>query len=161
MTTKSWKLEPPVKHEKLVITALAVWAMCFAHVIRAATIMEFMGPYEPALLQWAALTALLGGLFRTIFSLQADGRVIRQILPEAGWDAGKALVAGLLVFWAIQALRSYGWLIPSEVRFGAVLTAGVLRFTAVFWLRDFGKEWLAARRAQIINKSVNEPKDAP
>lgn len=148
-----------MKHEKLVIVALAVWAMCFAHVIRAATIMEFMGPYEPELLKWAAITALLGGVLRTIFSLQADGRVIRQILPEAAWDAGKALVAGLLMFWVIQALRSYGWPIPSEVRFGAVLAAGILRFTAVFWLAQAGKEWAEARKAQIVNKPVNEPKD--
>lgn len=148
-----------MKHEKFIIAALAVWAMCFAHVIRAATIMEFMGPYEPELLKWAAITALLGGLLRTIFSLQSDGRVIRQILPEAAWDAGKALVAGLLVFWTIQAIRSYGWPVPSEVRFGAVLAAGILRFTAVFALRDAGREWFEARKAQFVNKPINEPKD--
>jgi hypothetical protein len=161
MKVKNSKLGASVKHKNLVMFLLAAWAMCFAHVIRASTIEEFMGPYDPALLKWAALVALLGGVFRTIFSLQSDARVIRQIAPEAAWDACKALAAGLLVFWAIQALRSYGWAIPSEVRFGAVLVAGILRFTAVFWLRDAGREWLNARKAQFINRPINEPKDAP
>ncbi len=150
-----------MKHEKFIIAALAVWAMCFAHVIRAATIMEFMGPYEPDLLKWAAVTALLGGVLRTIFSLQSDSRVIREILPEAAWDAGKALVAGLLVFWAIQMVRSYGWPVPSEARFGAVLAAGILRFTAVFALRDALGEWWQARKTQFVNKPIAEPKDTP
>jgi hypothetical protein len=150
-----------VNHKNLVLVLLSGWAMCFAHVIRAATIEEFMGPYDPSLLKWAAITALLGGFFRTIFSLQSDARVLRQIAPEAVWDAGKALVAGLLVFWTIQALRSYGWPIPAEVRFGAVLAAGILRFTAVFWLRDAGREWINARKAQFVNRPINEPKDTP
>lgn len=149
------------QHKTLVVVLLFLWAVGFTAVIRASTLEEFMGPYDQSLLKWAAITALLGGVLRTIFSLQSDARVIREIAPEALWDAGKALAAGLLVFWAIQALRSYGWPVPTEVRFGAVLVAGILRFTAVFWLRDFGKEWLDARKAQFVNKPVNEPKDTP
>ncbi len=149
-----------MKPEKFVVIALAVWALCFAHVIRAATLLEFMGPYDSSLLKWAALIALLGGVLRTIFSLQGK-RIVWALLPEAAWDAGKAVIAGVAVFWLIQALRSYGWPVPTEVRFGAVLVAGILRFTALFWLRDAGKEWLEARKAQIVNKPVNEPKETP
>jgi len=109
---------------------------------------------------WAAAFALMGGIFRTIFSLQGR-QIVWTILPEAMWDAAKAVASGLLVFWCIQALRSSGWMVPTEVRFGAVVAAGALRFTAVFWLIDAGREWLEARKAQFVNKPVNEPKDTP
>lgn len=125
---------------------IALWALLFAHTVRAATLSEFMGGYDNQLLQWAAVTALLGGGLRTIFSLQSDKRIVREISIEASWDAMKALAAGLLAFIVVQALRSYGWAIPSEVRFAAVLVAGWSRLATFDLLRD----WLRARRKQVM-----------
>lgn len=125
---------------------IALWALLFTHTVRAATLAEFMGGYDSYLLQWAAVTALLGGGLRTIFSLQSDRRIVREISIEATWDALKALTAGLLAFILVQALRSYGWAIPPEVRFAAVLVAGWSRLATLDWLRD----WLKARRKQVM-----------
>lgn len=125
---------------------LTAWTLLFTHTVKAATLSEFMGGYDGQLLQWAAVTALLGGGLRTIFSLQSDKRIVREISVEATWDAMKALTAGLLAFILVQALRSYGWAIPSEVRFAAVLVAGWSRLATVDWLRD----WLNARRKQVM-----------
>lgn len=147
-----------MKHEKLTVFMFALWALLFAKLVRAVTVHEFMGPYEQDLVVWAAAFALMGGVFRTIFSLQGR-QIVWAILPEALWDAAKAVVSGLLVFWVIQALRSSGWPVPTEVRFGAVVAAGALRFTAVFWLRDLGRDWINERRAQIVKKPIDEPKD--
>ncbi len=130
----------------LIGVLITVWTMLFTHTVRAATLSEFMGAYDTQLLQWAAVTALLGGGLRTIFSLQSDQRIVREISVEATWDALKALTAGLLAFILVQALRSYGWAIPTEVRFAAVLVAGWSRLATVDWLRD----WLKARRKQVM-----------
>lgn len=133
---------------------ITLWAMLFAHTVRAATLSEFMGPYDGQLLQWAAVTALLGGGLRTIFSLQSDKRIVREIMFEATWDALKALVAGLLAFILVQALRSYGWAIPTEVRFAAVLVSGWSRLATIDWLRD----WLKARRKQVMGADFGPSK---
>lgn len=137
------------------ITVLvALWAMVFSHTVRAATLAEFMGGYDGQLLQWAAVTSLLGGGLRTIFSLQSDIRIVREISIEASWDALKALVAGLLAFILIQALRSSGWAIPSEVRFAAVLVAGWSRLATLDLLRD----WLKSKRKQALGADFTTSK---
>lgn len=125
---------------------IAAWATVFAHTVKAATLSEFMGTYDGQLLQWAAVTALLGGGLRTIFSLQSDKRIVREISIEATWDAMKALVAGLLAFIVVQALRSYGWGVPAEVRFAAVLVAGWSRLATIDWFRD----WLRSQRKRAM-----------
>ena len=140
-----------------VVTALMVlWALMFVHTVRAATLTEFLGGYDTQLLQWAAATALLGGMIRTILSLESDKRVVRDIAVTALWDAGKALVAGMLAFVVIQALRSGGLAIPSEIRFTAVLVAGWCRMAAFDWMLDTGKEWLEARKSQVVAKPLDE-----
>lgn len=142
--------------DKYTLLLLSIWSLVFAQTVKAATLSEFMGGYDNQLLQWAAATALLGGLLRTILSLQSDVRVVKHIAIEAAWDALKALVAGLLVFLLIQALRGAGYAIPSEVRFAAILVAGVARMSAVDWLRNAGLAWLDARKAQIVNADVSK-----
>lgn len=144
--------------EKFKLVSLAIWAFFFTQVVQAATTAEIIGNYDPELIYWAAVMALMGGIARTIFSLQ-DSEIYWGTFWTAQWDAGKSLAAGLLVFWLIQIMRSYGWVVPNEMRSGAVLAAGILRFAAVFWLRDLGKEWLEARRSQIVNKPAQEPKE--
>lgn len=150
-----------MKRVPLTLLLVFAWSLCFANVVKAATVQEFMGGYDPELLKWAAITSLLGGFLRTIFSLQSDARVVRQIAPEAAWDAGKALVAGMAAFILIQALRSWGYAIPSEVRFAAVLAAGVTREALLIFLRDFGKDFAAKWRARAIAKTFENfpPKD--
>lgn len=150
-----------MQHERLTLVLLALWGITFSKVIEAATLQQFIGGYDTDLLQWTACIALMGGGLRTIFSLQSDGRLLRQIAPEAVWDAGKALISGLVVFIAIQALSSLGWTVPNEVRFGGVLAAGVFRFTALEWLGQWALQWLNARGAQIVGKPIDEPKEKP
>ena len=144
-----------------VVTALMfLWALLFYRTVQAATLSEFMGGYDHALLQWAAATALLGGLIRTILSLESDKRVITDIAKTAAWDAAKALVAGMLAFIVVQAIRSGGVIIPSEIRFTAVLAAGWSRTAAIDWIFNAGLEWINARKTQLVNKPADE-KDKP
>ena len=140
-----------------VVTALMfVWSLLFYRTVQAATLSEFMGGYDHALLQWAAATALLGGIIRTILSLESDKRVITDIAKTAAWDAAKALVAGMLAFVVVQAIRSGGISVPSEIRFTAVLAAGWSRTAAIDWIFNAGLDWINARKAQIVNKPSNE-----
>lgn len=149
-----------MKHERITLTLLVLWAMGFSHVVKAATLQEFMGPYDTSLLYWAAMTAVMGGVLRSIFGLQSQ-TIDRRSIGEAVWDAGKSLVAGLFAFWIIQALRSSGYTVPTEIRFGAVLVAGILRFTWLGWMAAAGLAWANARKDQIVNRPIAEPKDTP
>ena len=146
---------------RIVTALMVVWALLFVRTVRAATMSEFLGGYDNQLLQWAAATALLGGMIRTILSLESDSRVVRDIATTAMWDAGKALVAGMLAFVVIQAIRSAGVLVPSEIRFTAVLVAGWCRMAAFDWMLSAGREWLDARKAQVVAKPADEKKDTP
>lgn len=144
-----------------VVTALIfLWAVLFVKTVQAATLSEFMGGYDNKLLQWAAATALLGGIIRTILSLESDKRVITDIARTAAWDAAKALVAGLLAFIVVQAIRSGGVIIPSEIRFTAVLAAGWSRTAAIDWIFNAGLEWINARKTQLVARPADE-KDKP
>lgn len=122
-----------VNRHSVTIFLMGAWMFSFVKVVKAATLSEFMGNYDAQLLQWAAATALLGGMIRTILSLESDDRVIKDILKTALVDAFKAFVAGMFMFLAVQMLRSLGWAIPSEVRFTAVLIAGWQRMAALTW----------------------------
>lgn len=152
-----------ITRHRVVVILMMIWALMFVHTVKAATLSEFMGGYDQQLLQWAAATALLGGLIRTILSLESDKRVIRDVATTAVWDAAKALVAGTLAFVAIQAIRSAGVMVPSEIRFTAVLVAGWCRMAAFDWILNLGLEWINARKTQLVNKPAeervnNEPK---
>ena len=150
-----------MKHERVTLLLLALWAVGFSQVVRAATLQEFMGPYESSLLYWAASSAVIGGVLRTIFGLQRKETIDRRTLYEAIWDAGKSLVAGLVAFWLVQAFRSAGYSVPNEIRFGAVILAGVLRFTWLAWLAAAGLAWANARKEQLVNQPLPPPKDTP
>ena len=141
---------------RVTVLLMMLWALMFVHTVRAATLSEFMGNYDQQLLQWAAATALLGGLIRTILSLESDKRVVRDVATAAMWDAAKALVAGMLAFVVIQAIRSAGFLVPSEIRFTAVLIAGWCRMAAFYWMLNAGLEWLNARKTQVVARPADE-----
>ena len=145
-----------MSRHRVVIVLMFLWTMLFVRTVRAATLSEFMGGYDHQLLQWAAATALLGGLIRTILSLESDKRVVSDIAKAAAWDAAKALIAGMLAFFVIQAIRSSGVSIPSEIRFTAVLAAGWSRTAAIDWIFNAGLDWLNARKTQIVNKPAEE-----
>ena len=147
---------PRITRHHVVVGLMTLWALMFVHAVRAATLNEFMGGYDQLLFQWAAASCLLGGGIRTILSLESDHRAVRDIASTAMWDALKSLVAGMLAFVAIQALRSSGLMIPSEVRFTAVLVAGWCRMAAFDWMLNAGREWLEARKAQVVNKPLDE-----
>ena len=144
-----------ITRHHVVITLMTLWALMFVRTVRAATLNEFMGGYDHLLFQWAAATCLLGGCIRTILSLESDHRAVRDIASTALWDALKSLVAGMLAFIAIQFVRSLGVMIPSEVRFTAVLVAGWCRMAAFDYVMNAGREWLDARKAQIISKPLD------
>lgn len=147
-----------MKRERVAIILLAFWAFGFAQIVRAATLNEFMGTYDWQSLRWAAGLAFMGGALRTIFSLQSDTRIVKDIAKEALWDSGKAIVAGLASYVALEFYRSVGGDLPDEVRFTAVLVAGIFRMDTIFWLRDLGKEKLAAFRGAVITKPIESPK---
>ena len=144
-----------ITRHHVVVILMTLWALMFVRTVRAATLNEFMGGYDHLLFQWAAATCLLGGGIRTILSLESDHRAVRDIAMTAMWDALKSLVAGMLAFIAIQALRSSGFMVPSEVRFTAVLVAGWCRMAAFDWIMATGREWLEARKAQIVSKPLD------
>ena len=150
-----------VTRHHVVVALMTLWALMFVHTVRAATLNEFMGGYDQLLFQWAAASCLLGGGIRTILSLESDKRAIRHIAVTAGWDAAKSLVAGMLAFIVIQALRSSGFMIPSEIRFTAVLVAGWARMAAFEWIMNAGKDWLDARKTQVVAKPLEEKKETP
>ena len=139
----------------VVIGLAALWALVFVHTVRAATMSEFIGGYDQMLLQWAAASAVLGGGIRTILSLESDRRAVRDIASTAMWDVVKSLVAGMLAFVAIQFIRSLGVAVPSEVRFTAVLVAGWGRMAAFNYIMNAGREWLEARKTQIVGKPLD------
>lgn len=140
-----------------VVGLMGLWMFFFTKVVKAATLAEFMGAYDSQLLQWAAATAVLGGMIRTILSLESDTRVIKDIAKTAVLDVFKALIAGLFTFLVVQVLRSLGYAIPSEVRFTAVLIAGWQRMAIVFWITDIGKDVIET----LKNKYVNAPTTPP
>lgn len=148
-----------MNRHRATVFLLCIWVLLFYRTVQAATLTEFMGGYDNELLQWAATIALLGGGVRTILSLESDKRVILDIVKTAMWDAAKALVAGMLIFVLIQAVRSSGAAIPNEIRFLAVLAAGWSRIAAVDWFVNAGKDWLEARKVQFVSKTDNKTDD--
>ena len=144
-----------ITRHHVVLGLMTLWVLSFAHVVRAATLNEFMGGYDHQLLQWAAATALLGGVARTTLSLESDRRVIRDIAATALWDAFKSLFVGMLAFIVIQAIRSSGVSVPNEIRFAAVLVAGWGRMAVFEAMKKAGIEWFEARKAQIVAKPLD------
>ena len=150
-----------MNREAITTSLIFVWTLLFAQAVKAATISEFMGAYDHDLIFFAAGSSILGGWIRTILSLQGETRIVWQILPEAVWDTVKALISGMTAFFLIQALRSSGYLVPSEVRFGAVVAAGWSRMAAVDWIVSLAKNWVSAKAKQLSDAPIEKPKDLP
>ena len=140
---------------------LFFWLMLVSKLAQAATLTEFMGPYDPGLIWWAAGLSVVGGWLRTIMSLQGDSRYVIEKFQESLWDTLKALVAGMATFFAIQAIRSTGYTIPSEVRFGAVVAAGWSRMAAVYLITDAIKALVSSKIPPSIYVDGKKPEDKP
>lgn len=149
-----------MKREGITAVLIFIWALFFTRLAQAATLTEFLGPYDPSLIFWAAGLSVIGGWLRTIVSLQGDDRVVIEKLQESVWDTLKALVAGLFTFFVIQAIRSSGYLVPVEVRFGAVVAAGWSRLAAIYWIGDTAKAWVSAKVPSIYVDG-DKQKDKP
>ena len=149
-----------MKREALTTVLIFIWALMFTHLVRAATIAEFIGPYDPSLIYWAAGFSVLGGLLRTILSLQGDERVIVQKVKEWLWNIVNGFIAGMVAFFAVQALRSMGYAVPIELRFGAVVAAGWGGIAAIHWMRDTFKAWVGAKLPSVYVDGY-KPKDKP
>ena len=149
-----------MKRESLTTILIFIWALLFTHLVRAATLAEFVGPYDPALIYWAASCAVLGGVLRTILSLQGDGRVIVEKAKEWAWNIVNGFIAGMVAFFGVQAIRSLGYGVPIELRFGAVVAAGWGGIGAIVWMRESAKNWLGAKVPSIYVDG-HKPKDKP
>lgn len=147
-----------MKREGLTATLIFIWALLFSQLVKAATLQEFIGAYDESLVFFAAGFSLMGGFIRTIMSLQNDDRIVMDKVTEAGWDAMKALIAGMFAFFIIQALRGSGYLVPSEVRFGAVVAAGWSRMAAVDWFVGLIKNWVEKKADQVTQEPLNKDK---
>ena len=147
-----------MKREGVTAVLMFIWAMLFSQMVKAATLSEFMGGYDNSLIYYAAGFSVMGGFIRTIMSLQNDNRIVTAKLSEAAWDALKALIAGMAAFFLIQALRSSGYLVPIEVRFGAVVAAGWSRMAAVDWVVGLVKNWVEKKSAQLSDDPITKDK---
>ena len=147
-----------MKREGSTAALIFLWALLFSQLVKAATVKEFMGAYDESLIFFAAGFSLMGGFIRTIMSLQNDNRIVSEQLKEAAWDAAKALIAGMAAFFLIQALRGSGYLVPSEVRFGAVVAAGWSRMAAVDWFAGLVKNWFEKKADQLSQEPINKDK---
>lgn len=148
-----------MKREAFTTILLFIWLLLVSRLVQAATLVEFMGPYDPGLIYWAAGLSVVGGWLRTIMSLQGDDRYVMEKFTESLWDTLKALISGLFTFFVIQALRSAGYLVPNEVRFGAVVVAGWSRMSAVYWITDIIKNIARSKIPPSIYVSGEKPKD--
>ena len=150
-----------MKREAFTTALIFLWALFFTHLVRGATLAEFMGDYDTSLIYWAAGLSVAGGSIRTILSLQDDDRIIVEKFKESMWDTLKALVAGLFAFFVVQAIRSYGYTVPNEIRFGAVVAAGWSRMAAIAWMVGVFNAVVASKIPVSIYVDGQKPKDKP
>lgn len=136
--------------------ALAAWCFAFLHTVKATTLSEFMGPYDPDLKFWALSFSLLGGSIRSIMSWQGDSRAVKEIAREFAWNLFHASVAGMAAFILVQGLRGSGYAIASEVRVGSILLAGWHGKTALTWMIDFVKDRINAHAGKQDAKPLDD-----
>ena len=148
-----------MRRETLTTILVFLWTLLLTEAVRAATLSEFLGTYDQELIYFAALSAMLGGWIRTILSLQSNTHVVLKIVQESIWDTAKALISGMAVFFIIQAMRSAGYFVPTEVRFGAVVAAGWSRMAAVDWSVGLIKEWVAYKFRPPTDSPTRQPPD--
>lgn len=114
------------------------WLTAFAAVAQSRFSQDVRG-YDIESLFWAALMSLFGGALRTIFTLASDTAVVQSIVREVFKDAIIAIIAGIVTYIAIEAVRAAGWLpMPSALRFACIVFAGWSRMSFFGALDKFG-----------------------
>lgn len=114
------------------------WLWAFAAAAQSSFSQDMRG-YDVESLIWAAIMSLFGGALRTIFTLATDASMVTSILREAVKDSAVAIIAGVVAYIGIEAIRAAGWLpVPSEVRFAMIVFAGWSRLGFFKTLNDFG-----------------------
>lgn len=142
MWTKLYQWVTP-RRRPLGNVLFVVWLVMFTNNItaNAASFKDEVLAYDVQSLLLAALMALFGGTLRTIFTLAADHKVVTSMMKETWKDILVAMVAGLLVYITIEAIRALHIIpIPSEVRFAAIVFAGWSRLSFFGWLNRLGTQ---------------------
>lgn len=118
-----------------------VWAFTIAlpRAVLAATFSHDVRSYDVESLGWAALMSLFGGALRTIFTLASDNSVVSSAMRELWKDVLVAMIAGLMAYIGLEALRAAQLIpVPSEVRFAVIVFAGWSRLSFFGWLNNLG-----------------------
>jgi hypothetical protein len=117
------------------------WLTTISCAVLAAPLKADMRAYDLESLGWAAMMSLFGGALRTVFTLATDTAIVNSITKEVCKDAIVAVIAGVIAFIGIEAVRSSGWFpINSELRFAVIVFAGWSRLSFFGWLNRMGTE---------------------
>lgn len=144
-----------MKHERLVIPLLALWALTVSQIARASTLGESMAQFDWASVGWAALIGVTGGALRTIVAL-ASMDIVPNVWRRALLDAVISVVAGVAAYWVVEMLRSFNLPITPEARFAAVMVAGVVRTRTFTWMDEASRRWLAKNNLPPITNPPQE-----
>jgi hypothetical protein len=129
------------------------WTWAFTHVAAATSSfsMDVRG-YDLESLMWAAVMSLFGGALRTIFTLATDTAVVQSVAKESSKDAVVAIIAGVIAYIGVEAVRASGWLpVPSELRFAVIVFAGWSRLSFFGWLNKIGSQITDAVATKIFS----------
>lgn len=117
---------------------LGCWLIAFSAFAQSRFSQDVRG-YDVESLMWAAAMSLFGGGLRTIFTLASDTAVVHSIGREIFKDALIAIIAGVVAYIGLEAVRASGWFpVPSEVRFALIVFAGWSRMKFFGALETFG-----------------------
>lgn len=126
------------------------WLATLSCAVLAAPLKADMRSYDLESLGWAALMSLFGGALRTVFTLATDTAIVNSIAREVCKDATVAVIAGVIAFIGIEAVRSSGWIpVNSELRFAAIVFAGWSRLSFFGWINRMGTELTDAVTAKL------------
>lgn len=99
----------------------------------------------------AALTGFAGGFGMLILALATDKRVVRAVMREGLRNALASPIMGLLAYGVLQAVSSFGWRIPFEVSFVAVLVAGMAAVSLWAFITSTASAGAPAARNGLID----------
>lgn len=114
-----------MKHRVAVNVLSLLWLIALTRVAYASTLFEDVTSWDYESLLTAALGGVLGGFFKTIYSLATDSRAVFTILKEARKDLVVAALAGGFVY-ILMIMTNSKWpgTVTPEIRFGGLLIAG-------------------------------------
>lgn len=139
-----------MKHKLAANVLILLWLSALTRFAYAATFYQEVMLADYASLLTAAVGGLFGGAFKTIYTLQTDGRAVFLILKEARKDLVISFLAGGFVYVVMIMVESkWPGTITREIRFGGVLIAGWAG-TAVFtWAKRLARARLDRAAAEL------------